>query len=281
MRETTLGARAEQQGDSSTAIVAYQRALKLDPATRGAREGLARLQSRAAGDAFSAEMAHALAALARKDLPAAQAAFQRAEKIRPGSPEVADGLRQIRLASETQGLAQVVARGRSAEREERWADAVATYREALKTDPTLLEAQQGLERSEPRAMLGAQLQAFIERPERLYSQAGREAARSALGQVASGGATGDRLQEQVARVTELLRQAETPVRVALASDNVTDVQVYRIGKLGLFANRELELMPGRYTVVGTRQGYRDVRKEIMLLPGAAPAVVTIRCEEPI
>jgi eukaryotic-like serine/threonine-protein kinase len=59
------------------------------------------------------------------------------------------------------------------------------------------------------------------------------------------------------------------------------VQVYRVGKLGFFERRDLELMPGRYTVVGTRRGYRDVRKEINLLPGAAPPTVTIRCEEPI
>ncbi len=232
LRETALGARAEQQGDAATATAAYQRALGLDPATRGARDGLARLQARVAGDAFAANMSQALAALARQDFPAAEAAFRRADKLRPGTSEVAEGLRQIRLATETQGLAQTMARGRAAEREERWADAVAAYREALKTDSTLREAQEGVERSEPRAMLGAQLQAFIDRPDRLYSQAGRAAARSALDQVASVGASGPRLQEQVARVDELLRQAETPVRVALASDNVTDVQVYRVGKLG-------------------------------------------------
>jgi len=78
-----------------------------------------------------------------------------------------------------------------------------------------------------------------------------------------------------------LRQAETPVKVALASDNATDVQIYRIGKLGLFEHRDLELMPGRYTVVGTRQGYRDVRKELNLLPGAPPSTLVVRCEEPI
>jgi hypothetical protein len=178
-------------------------------------------------------------------------------------------------------LSQIVERALTAEREERWTDAVAAYREALKTDSTLRQAQEGVERSEPRAMLAAQLQAYIDRPERLFNQQDRNAARSALSQAASSGAAGPRLQEQVARVTELLRQAETPVRVALASDNVTDVQVYRVGKLGLFERRDLELMPGRYTVVGTRQGYRDVRKEINLLPGAAPPTVTIRCEEPI
>jgi hypothetical protein len=82
-------------------------------------------------------------------------------------------------------------------------------------------------------------------------------------------------------VRELLRLAETPIRVALASDNATDVQVYRVGKLGLFEHRDLELMPGRYTVVGTRAGYRDVRKELNLLPGTTPPPLTIRCEERI
>jgi hypothetical protein len=41
------------------------------------------------------------------------------------------------------------------------------------------------------------------------------------------------------------------------------------------------LLPGRYTVVGTRTGYRDVRRELVLPPGAPAASVVVRCEEPI
>ena len=78
-----------------------------------------------------------------------------------------------------------------------------------------------------------------------------------------------------------MRQAETPIRVALASDNATEVQIYRIGKLGLFEQKDLELMPGRYTVVGTRQGFRDVRKELNLMPGSSPPTLVVRCEERI
>ena len=78
-----------------------------------------------------------------------------------------------------------------------------------------------------------------------------------------------------------MRESETPIRVALASDNATDVQIYRIGKLGLFEQKDLELMPGRYTVVGTRQGYRDVRKELNLTPGSTPPTLVVRCEERI
>jgi hypothetical protein len=71
------------------------------------------------------------------------------------------------------------------------------------------------------------------------------------------------------------------VRVALASDNVTEVQIYRVGKLGAFDRRELELLPGKYTAVGTRAGFRDVRREFTVMPGLPPPSLMIRCEEPI
>ena len=35
------------------------------------------------------------------------------------------------------------------------------------------------------------------------------------------------------------------------------------------------------TVVGTRPGYRDVRRDLVVTPGGPPPAVNIRCEEPI
>ena len=72
-----------------------------------------------------------------------------------------------------------------------------------------------------------------------------------------------------------------PLRVALASDNVTDVTIHRVGRLGSFERKDVELLPGRYTVVGVRAGFRDVRREITLVPGREAPAVVIRCEEPI
>jgi hypothetical protein len=281
LRETAAGLRAEQAGDGSGAIVAYRRALQLDPATAAAREGIARLGARAADDAYATAMAQAMAALARRDYAVAQAAFEKAGRIRPGTPEVADGLQQIGRVTETSALTSIVERAVAAERAEQWSAALALYGEALKAEPALRAAQDGVERVEPRAMIDAELQSFIDKPERLYSPAGRDIARNVLERAAGVPAPGPRLQAQQAQLSAQLRQAETPVKVALASDNATNVQIYRIGKLGLFERRDLELMPGRYTVVGTRQGFRDVRKELNLLPGAQPPTLFVRCEEPI
>lgn len=281
LRETSAGARAEQAGDATAALAAWRRALQLDPATAAAREGIARLEARAAGDAWSATLAQAQAALARRDYPAAKAAYEQAGRLRPGAPEVADGLAQVRGATETRALAAMIERATAAEREERWSQALAFYREALATEPALSAAQAGIERAEPRAMLDAELQSYLERSERLFSPAGRDVARNILGRAAAVPAPGPRLKSQVERLQQLITQAETPIRIALASDNVTEVQIYRIGKLGLFEQKDLELMPGRYTVVGTRQGYRDVRKELNLLPGSPPPTLVVRCEERI
>ena len=41
------------------------------------------------------------------------------------------------------------------------------------------------------------------------------------------------------------------------------------------------LLPGTYTVVGTRNGYRDVRQSFKILPGEPLGPVVVRCEEKI
>lgn len=281
LRETASGTRAEQSGDAAAAQAAYRRALALDPATDAARAGLARLQARATGDAFATAVGQAQAALAAHDYPAARAAFERAGRIRPGAPEVAEGLQQVQRATETRTLASTLERAAAAERAERWSEALALHREALKADPTLRTAQEGMERAEPRAMLDAELQSFLDRPDRFFSAAGRDVARNVIERASTVPVPGPRLSSQLARMREQLSQAEKPIRVVLASDNATEVQIYRVGKLGLFQHRDLELMPGRYTVVGTREGFRDVRKELNVLPGAPPPELVVRCEEPI
>jgi hypothetical protein len=78
-----------------------------------------------------------------------------------------------------------------------------------------------------------------------------------------------------------LSQYEKPVRVALVSNSQTEVVVYKVGRVGVFDRREIELLPGTYTVVGTRVGFRDVRREFTVQPGKSAPTLDIRCEDPI
>jgi tetratricopeptide (TPR) repeat protein len=275
------GRSLEERGEAAAAETAYRKALALDRDAAAARAGLARLAARAGNAAYAAALSQALEALARRDYAAARSGFEQAGRLRPGSAEVAEGLAQVERALGDRALTGHVEAARRAEREERWSDALGEYRKALTADRNLLAAQQGLERAEPRAQLDAELATYLERPERLFSSDVRAAARAALARARGITDPGPRLQRQLGGVEALLQSAETPQRVALASDNLTEVTVYRVGRLGAFDRKELELLPGRYTVVGVRAGYRDVRRELTLLPGREPPTVDVRCEEPI
>jgi len=271
----------EEQGQDAAAATAYRKALQLDRDTQTARTALARLEAQATGGAFAAAMSQGLEGLARRDFESARAAFERAGRLRPGSPEVSDGLAQVERGLAGRSITTHLVAAQEAERAERWSQALTEYRKALDVDRNLLAARQGVERAEPRAMLDAEFEAVIERPERLFSSEIRGAARATLQRARAVSAPGPVLTRQVETVERLLAAAETPLRVALASDNVTDVTIHRVGRLGSFERKDVELLPGRYTVVGVRAGFRDVRREITLVPGREAPAVVIRCEEPI
>ena len=94
-------------------------------------------------------------------------------------------------------------------------------------------------------------------------------------------ATGPRHREQVESLSRLLDEWSQPVRARLLSDRQTRVTVYRIGPLGTFGEHVLELRPGTYTVVGHREGYRDVRRDLVIRPGQPPEPLSVICDEKI
>jgi hypothetical protein len=271
----------ERNGQVAEAERAWRKALALDRDTTAAREALARVEAQRAAGAFSTAISEALAATSRGDYAAARTAYERAGRMRPGAPEVKDGLAQVQRALNEREITRHLEAARRFERVERWSDALAEYRAALAIDAKLLDAKQGVERVEPRVMLDAALASYLDRPERVFSGEVRGAARATLAQAAAIPDPGPVLTGQANRLRALLAAAETPVRLVIASDSRTDVTIYRVGKLGAFDRKDMELLPGRYTVVGTRPGFRDVRREITILPGGNPAELTVRCEEKI
>jgi tetratricopeptide (TPR) repeat protein len=279
--QLNAAANAERDMSWATAENHFRQALALDPETQAATEGIARMKQRIASDEFAAAMSAGFAALNAGRLGEARSIFQRAGGIRPNTPEVTDALAQVALAEKRLQIAAHRQKAESFEKSERWAEAVTEYDAALKLDPALEFALQGRARAVPRAALHRELDLLVKNPDRLLTPAVRQQARALLAAAAKVSEPGSILREQVERVGTSLAQAEKPVRVALESDNATQIAINRVGALGTFDRREVELSPGRYTVVGTRAGYRDVRRELTILPGQAPAPVVIRCEEPI
>ena len=74
-------------------------------------------------------------------------------------------------------------------------------------------------------------------------------------------------------------RAGKPLPLVLMSDSVTEVSIYHVGKLGTFERHELNLRPGRYTLLGSSDGCRDVRMPILVAPALRP--VSVSCQERI
>jgi len=89
------------------------------------------------------------------------------------------------------------------------------------------------------------------------------------------------MQQVYVQLAERVRLANALLRVALESDEKTEVDVYRVGRYGAFKTLDLELVPGVYTVVGHRKGYKDVRRMLRLKPGDHGTTLRVICKERI
>ena len=109
----------------------------------------------------------------------------------------------------------------------------------------------------------------------------RAAAQRALARGEATTAPAARLGGQLRDLRARLEQLAVKARVQISSDNSTTVSVATVGDLGVFTQRDVELPPGEYAIIGRREGYRDVRRELNITPGQRQASVTVQCTERI
>jgi hypothetical protein len=275
------GRQLEADGKLADAADAYRRALVIDGAWPAAHKALDSVTKRIADRKFDALMSKGLAALTGEAYSDAGELFRAALAVRPGSAEARDGLTQAEEGQKLDKIALAQARALAFERRELWQRAIEQYRAALSSDSTLAFAIEGLARAQARADLDAKLSNLIENPKLLFRDQVLEEAGALLEQARGIADPGPRLEKQIADLQRLSTLASTPVPVQLRSDEQTTVTVYRVGRLGRFAAKEIELRPGTYTAIGSRSGYRDVRETFTVLPGSDLAPISVQCVDPI
>jgi tetratricopeptide (TPR) repeat protein len=275
------GARFEAEDQLEQALAAYDAASKLDPEVEAPRVAHQRILDRIDEARYLEAMTQGFAALDAGNFSAANGAFERARALRPQASGPAEGIAQAQQQLRLGEIGRLHRQADELESEERWAEAAEKYEAALELDPALLFALRGRARTRQLAVLTGEVEGYIAQPERLTSREVHEQAQRTLERAASVPDPGPRLREQIEAASRAVELAGTKIAVDLESDLLTDVVVYRVGKLGSFESRRLELHPGTYTAVGTRDGYRDVRKRFTLRAGERPEPVVVRCEEKI
>jgi tetratricopeptide (TPR) repeat protein len=313
--ELAAGERALADHERTLALQAYELAVRIAPQDQRALAGQARARELAAptaaaagpgastgtkgaasapkgaaapapsvegfgDDRYAKAAGEGFAALGAGRLEEARAAFERARAVRPNGAEAADGLRRVDAAIRGRGFGTQRTRAEDAEADERWDDAVTAYSAILRADPSQAFAQEGRDRARGRLELNDSLQAIIDRPDLLASADARAQAATLLQSAQQISSPGPVLRLQMARVSALLPEFEHPVHLSLVSDGFTQVTIMNVGAFGSFTHREVDLKPGRYTVIGSREGYRDVRRDISVSPGQTQTI-SVSCYDPI
>lgn len=248
------------------AALTYQAALKLDPGFSPAQAALETVQETLDRRAFQAAMSLALKQIEAGNFKAAEQALAKAAILDSGSTAVIDARQRLQQARKQARLKQLREQATTSAKQEQWNKAAQLYRKALKLEPDAGFARSGIRRADARIKLHAQLDHYLDQPQRLAADEPLNNAKSLLAANPDPPRDEPLLLEKFARLQQAVETASTPVELLLESDGLTNITIYHVGRLGAFTQKRLELRPGQYTVTGSRQGYRDVRKVITLAP---------------
>ena len=272
------GRQHETNNAWSQARSEFSKALKLDPNSEKARQGLDRVNNLIEEKQFQQLMSDGLAAFHRKEYKLARSRLLEAKSLKPGSREVSDALFQVNQAIRLSKIENLRQTAQKADRSEDWQAALKSYLAVLDIDKNLQFAVRGKERALEQIEVDKRIRFFLAKPQILDSDSQLRNAVLLVEEAKAIDPRGPVLSGRIKQLEQLVGVAQMPVKIAIESDNLTRVAVYKVGKLGRFSEHELELRPGTYTVVGTRDGYQDVRQKIVVKPGLQSLRITVKCK---
>lgn len=281
LEQLNLGRAAVAENRLADANGHFAKAVALDPDHRQAKALLQEVAGTRQTQGFNQLMGDGYSAMERGDFAAAEGAFARAAQVDPGNGAVAQARAQLDNRRLLDGVDHQLAQARQLEQVENWAQAVTLYQGLIAQDGSLTEPRVRLIPAQVRADLDRRMAELIADPLALSRADIAAKAHQALADAKSIGDAGDKLAAQIDQLSTLLEQSLRPVAVAFQSDGLTQVTLYRIEKMGAFESRVMELKPGKYTVAGVRQGYRDVVVEFTVTGEPLAAPVVVRCTESI
>ena len=266
----------QRRGDIEAAHAAYQEVLALDAKTPGIDAAMQELVAARTDADFNNQLSAGFAALDKGQHSKARSAFNAALAIRPNNPVAAGGLQQIAQETEVNQLQRLREEALAAANREDWQTALAGHEKALAIDSNLQFAVSGRRSAKERLRYLDVMSRIQSNPTKLSEDKRLAEADKIILEATELGSSGPLWDEQLAITSALLQSYRKPVSVTLTSDNKTLVTVYKVGRLGTFDKHQLQLRPGAYTIVGSRDGCQDVRKEIIVKPSMGP--VEISCK---
>ena len=275
------GGKLEAANRFSNAKTSYQKATELDPLSPEAKAALDRVSNRLTQNEFARLINQGYKSLKARQYGDARAAFTTAQKLSPNSDIAKQGIASVEQAIRSEKLDTLTIEAQYFEDTQNWGNAAKSYEQMLVLLPNSSSAKQGLERSRQRETILTKLAEHIDNKLRLSTENVSNEAKQLLDEIATINNPGSNIEQRAATLKELISIANQPISITLQSDNQTEVAIFKVGKFGKFDQRKVGLKMGKYTIVGSRSGYRDVRKVVTVTAEMPSKTVSISCNEPI
>ena len=267
----------ELAGQWDAALQTYARIRALDPETRGLDPAMAHARAQRFAQRLQSLLSAAFAQLADGRLDAAESSFRQVLAMQPQNGPALGGLQQIAEQGLVNEIERLQRQASSAAAKEDWPAAARAFAAILALDANIQFARAGLARAREQAAALQALHEIAAQAQSLSSDQRYAGAQDTLNRAKELEPRGPTLAAKIAEVDALLRFYAHPLEVVLRSDNATEVLLSNVGPLGRFSEKRLSLRPGAYTLIGSRDGCRDVRTTITVRSEMAP--VDIRCLE--
>jgi tetratricopeptide (TPR) repeat protein len=207
--------------------------------------------------------------------------YQRAKKIDPKRKELKALLNQVLAIEKTYRIQQAIRRAEQATHEDSWQQAKAAYVKVIKDMPENEVAIKGLKRANEILEFQSVLGQYIKSPYRLTDSGVLSAAKKILMQAEYASNHSSGIKKQIEQLNKLIEKFNRLIPVKVMSDNMTDIHVRGIGKLGVILHKTIQLKPGNYTFEGTRKGFKSKLLQVVIPYDQKNYSVSIICDESI
>ena len=270
---------SEQKYEDAFSVLSE--AIMLDPYRKKTKTSMENLNKQIKEKTFIEFMSEGFEAMDQNNFSSARKVFNEALKTYPERPDVYDALNQLESRESSFQIKERIKNAEANENLENWSEAKKEYEALLESDNSLVSLKARLINVRIRAELDEQLENLINNPLTLRSDELHQKAKKLLKTAQGINQRGAKLEKQIENVSKIIVQARNPIPVNFFSDNKTKVTIFKVGSLGLFQKRTIELVPGKYVALGQRIGFRDVRLDFAIEPNKVDKNISIMCVESI
>ena len=281
VRAQALAEEAHRLIDQGDVEAAASKLAELPPGapSAAAAKARARIAALDVQARFQRRMSEGFGQLDQGNWAEAERAFAAALALRPSSQAAQEALADARHRQADAALGRFAEQLQGLLKAERW-EAAQTLIESMPPDgPARAGSAAALARVTHLAQTEQRIDSYLAKPAQMSGKAAREAIRALLAATQDAPAYGARISDKRTALERQFIRWTTPTRLALRSDGRTEVRIAPGRALGKFRERTLQVLPGRYVLRGHRSGFREVRTELDIPPGAPALSAEIRCHE--